>query len=285
MDQSGIKVVSERRKVLIAVPTLTCRISAPLGLWITSLMLRSRSDSSLPLFAVHFEPSVIPVEYARNRLVGAFLRSDLDAILFVDDDMVPSSTAELMFQSKADMVAGRATGISDREGSPKLLITAFIGQDDEGQAMRPKDLRSAQFIDGAGTGCLLVSRKVLEDRRMWGPLTYTDIKGREKTLEGPDSPDFAPPIFMPQRKPNGQWIRGEDMDFTFRATALGYTLEWIPQALFGHYKQVDLLAVEEIMDRAYRGGVESFSEWVKAGNDSTPEAFYGQLLPKVIEKD
>lgn len=286
--QGGKVPESGRRKILLAVPCLDAFVSAPLALWIASLMLRSRIDPSFPLFAVHFEPSVQPVEFARNKLVGAFFQSGCDALLFVDDDMIPSESSALMFQSSADMVAGRATGFSMVGDLPKILIAAFQGETAEGHVKRPRDLHTRQLVDGAGTGCLLINKHVLEDRRLWGPEEYTDVMGVVQQLPTPGDPDYAPPIFSPARKPNGQWMRGEDIDFTYRATKLGYRLEWVPQAIFGHIKPVDLNAIEVIMDRSYQGAVHSFADWIGRGNSPSAEAFLhavaqGELMPPVEE--
>jgi hypothetical protein len=116
----------------------------------------------------------------------------------------------------------------------------------------PDDL--VQEIDAAGAACLLVRRRVLEDRRMWLPTAYATADGHARDLgDEMEDPEWAPPVFRCWRKPNGHIYRGEDIDFVWRARQLGYTARVHLGAVFGHVKRIDLNQVGELWARQIEG--------------------------------
>lgn len=203
-----------------------------------------------------FVPYITPVECARNALVKMFLETDCEYLWFVDADVYPDSTGLMMLDAldKADIITGRVTvwmPIPDQGGWYVQPTAATKIEGNKKYCLH--DLGSGPIrydIGGAGTGCLLIARKVLEDRRMWQPTKYVDNDGTEKEL-GADEP---PPIFTTLYKPNGKRVLGEDYAFTSKAKELGYTVAYVPYAHWHHAKAVSLLDVEKFAQRSYENG-------------------------------
>src|SRR3990167_1091307 len=80
-------------------------------------------------------------------------------------------------------------------------------------------------VDASGTGGLWISKKVIDDKRMW------------LTPEGD--------VFQTLNAPDGQVTKSEDLDFTHRATMLGYTLKANLGVKWAHYKRIDLRSMED----------------------------------------
>jgi hypothetical protein len=203
-----------------------------------------------------FVAHVSPIEGARNVLVRNFLNSDCDHLLFVDADVYPAETGLMILDAidKADIITGRVTiwmPTKDKEGWVVQPTAATKIENDYKHVIYDVGKGPIRYdIGGAGTGCLLVSRKVLEDRRMWGSLTYTSGDGTVKTI----TDDEPPPVFRTTYRPNGQRILGEDYHFTSTAKSLGYTLAYVPYAYWHHVKPVSLLEVEKYGNMSYENG-------------------------------
>lgn len=190
---------------------------------------------------------VSPVEYARNRLVAGFLKTPCDWIWFIDADMVPMDNAFRVFEIAEDYdIIGARGWIANLVGEKAFLklnasvknphdhmFTNITWDDAKGEVR--------DDVDTMGTGCLLVRRKVIEDRRLWLPGEYQDGDGNPCDLMAEEGQDgWAPPIFRTLYKPNGAVVRSEDFDFVWRAKNLGYRLACHLGAGFGHIKTVNL---------------------------------------------
>jgi hypothetical protein len=203
-----------------------------------------------------FVSGVSPIEGARNVLVKFFLRSDADYLLFIDSDVYPSETGLMMLDAipKADIVTGRVTiwmPTPDKQGWLIQPTAATKIESDKKHIIYDVGTGDIRYdIGAAGTGCLLISRKVLEDRRMWGEMTWVDGDGKTRPLEDED----PPPVFRGTYKPNGQRILGEDYFFTSLAKKLGYTIAYVPYAHWHHAKTVSLLDVEKYANASYTNG-------------------------------
>lgn len=166
-----------------------------------------------------------PVEYARNLAVHEFMKvteGHKNARLwFIDNDMVPPADYEKQLQIDADMGAGRVYGVMGHQLFG--CIQRYIDGELRHLAIDDKANNTVQ-VDASGTGGLWISRKVFEDERMW----ITDEKDVFRTLH----------------YPNGMVKRSEDLDFTHRATQLGYTLKANLGVKWAHYKNIDLRSLE-----------------------------------------
>lgn len=198
----------------------------------------------------HVEEPTEPVEYARNVIAGKFLRSDCDALLMIDQDQRPQSSAVRLLDHPADITAGltfMARNIGDGSSRRRGLVIPAMRMRPDGGPLGaiPHDLVGQQDVDTVGFGAVLIKRRVLEDQRLWLPREYADpYTGETRTLDADD----APPIFRTVRKPNGKTHSGEDFDFCLRARALGYSIAVQMDARFGHVKATDLLTIADMGD-------------------------------------
>ena len=196
-----------------------------------------------------------PVEYARNLLVRDFLKTDAQYLWFIDADMIPTSSTTAIFEVDADMVCGRAHAFQDYPGGKTgVKISAHTkekGSDLFLNILPKDDDLIVQDVEACGTASLLIKRHVLEDPRMHLPTAYVDGDGVAKDInDEKDKESWAPAVFRTLYKPNGMLIRGEDIDFTYRATQLGYSLKIHLGAEIGHYKKMDVDSVERAARQA-----------------------------------
>lgn len=205
-----------------------------------------------------------PVEYARNIMCGQFLRSECDKLWFIDEDMLPESSVVRLLHSDADIIAARMYKFD--HPNPEAGKTVGLGlcammkaKNGLYQPVLPSLGDPAiQDCDAVGTGCTVIARRVLEDRRMWSDNIYTKADGvTEDGNVDPGRGDYAPYIFRFRRAPNGMGIMGEDIDFCERAKALGYSIKVDLNAGCGHFKPIDIdqagYLAQETLKRAVSG--------------------------------
>jgi hypothetical protein len=248
-------------KIFLAVPAMTGTVHVGIMDFLAKVRggLFKYKDRVIELEA-GFVAHVSPVEAARNALVWNFLSTDCEWLFFVDADCYPAETGLMIFDAldKADIIAGRVTiwmpiRGDDGEVSGWHLQPTAASRVEAGAKYLIHDVGGGEIkydIGGAGTGCLLIHRRVLEDRRMWGSTDYIDSDGEHKQL-GETEP---PPIFRTTYRPNGRRIVGEDYLFTSTAKALGYKLAYVPYAHWHHSKAISLLDVERYSNKCYENG-------------------------------
>jgi len=256
--------VRKRQKVMVAIPTMTNRVTIQVLGLLDALRVASRDDDSG--FEVHFqlEHGRSPVEFARNLLCGGFLRSDCDKLFFIDEDMLPEASVARLLHSDADIISARMYKFdhqNPKEGKTVGLGLCAMTRKSNGM-YQPKTPElgepAVQDCDAVGTACTVITRRVLEDRRMWFDNIYTTVDG--ETIDGnelrPDK-EFAPAIFRYQRAASGAGIMGEDVDFCERAKALGYSIAVDINAICGHFKPINIdeagYLAQETLKRAVAG--------------------------------
>ena len=111
------------------------------------------------------------IDKARNHIAMECLRGEFDYLFFVDDDNpIPPETLEMFIQDDKDVVIAP---IPARNPQPdgKHALCAFYAEEiktSKGKIniyFNIEDFRDEgplHKIDGAGTGCMLIKRKVLE---------------------------------------------------------------------------------------------------------------------------
>jgi len=228
--------------------------------------LRQASKDPDAAFDVHFliEVAKSPVEYARNVLVGAFLKSDCDKLWFIDEDMLPDSSVARLLHSDADITCARMYKFdhpNPAEGKEVGLGLCAMTKIETNlyRPLAPSLGDTAiQECDAVGTACTIINRRVLEDRRLWTDNIYTTVDG--KTIDGnvpDDAREYAPAVFRYPRGPNGVGIMGEDIDFCVRAKALGYSIKVDLNAVCGHWKSIDIdqagFLAQKTVERVMRG--------------------------------
>ena len=257
-------VKRKKEKIHIAVPVTDNVMGLAVSVFLAQLDRLSMSPAIPYAFSWHVIHGKKPVEYARNILVGNFLKNtDASRLWFIDTDMEPPENALDMLKADGDIVAPITFAFN--HATPKLsagLKLCMFRYDLKGdktfQSIIPEDPRIRYCeMDGAGTAAMIIKREVLEDRRMWLDGGYTKLTGEYvDCATHEDDADFAPPIFRNIYKPNGAIMRGEDLDFCLRARELGYKLTGDLGVHFGHIKQVNLREVANfVKDIAYRAQV------------------------------
>lgn len=196
-----------------------------------------------------------PVEWARNCLVGSAIKCNADWLWFIDNDMVPPPNAFAQLQAKGDIIAGTALGFdhaNESKGTPtrlKLCLFDHHPTEETFQTIIPQQGEVEREIDAAGTATMLIRRKVFTDERLWGDTKYTDLYGKEKDIKDEyEEEEWGPPLFRFIRKCNGQGLRGEDLDFCWRAKQLGYRVVGTPGIRWGHQKHVNLDSVLDLVN-------------------------------------
>lgn len=251
-------------KVMVAIPTMTNRITIQIAALLDALRVSSFDTDAA--FGMQFciEMGRAPVEFARNLLCGYFLRSDCDKLWFIDEDMLPESSVVRLLYSDADVISARMykfdhpnpekkTQVGLGLCAMKRLETGFY------RPLMPElGDPAVQECDAVGTACTVVSRRVLEDRRLWSPNVYRTVDG--DMIDGNEmkpTGEYAPNIFQYPRAPNGAGIMGEDIDFCERVKALGYSIAVDMNAVCGHWKHIDIdqagFLAQETLKRAVAG--------------------------------
>ena len=177
----------------------------------------------------------------RNQIVSTFLaQSRAEWLLMLDADEVLSVPAFDALCDAADVderpiVAGLYFGAFDMgEAYPTPMPMVFARDAETGGYQPIHDLPANEVIriDAAGTGCLLIHRRVLEAMRE-----------HHTADEGPDYCWFIDgPV-------NGQWV-GEDVAFCMRAAMRGFPLHAATAATLPHRKRYWLTAGHHALHRS-----------------------------------
>lgn len=162
------------------------------------------------------------ISYVRNTLIEA--SDGFDAIAFIDDDQIPDEAwlQELLrVQSEyhADIVAGPVLPIFEDSAPDWIKVGKFFE--------RPR-YETGTLIESAGTGNLLITRRVIEAMK---------------------------PCFSPKFALSG----GEDTEFILRALNMGFKVVWADGAVTREYVPQSRCSARWLRRRAY----SSQSNWVR----------------------
>jgi hypothetical protein len=247
-----------KQKTLVILVVLTQEQHMKNGImeFILHCLMRNADPNDKYEFSYIVVDNHRPVEYARNVAVREFRKATQgrdDALLWwIDADMVPPQNYRDQLHLEADMGAGRAYGINGGQ-----LFTCVERYSDGGLrhlAMTP-EASGVIEADASGTGGLWMHKRVIEDKRLW-----LDEEGS---------------LFRVLRTSTGKTELSEDLDFTHRATKLGYKLRANIQVKWSHYKEVDLLSLEggvaskQMEDDLARG--RALREQAEKGSPFSPE--------------
>jgi hypothetical protein len=228
------------KKEHILVCLLTYRDSVNVSfLWWIDQLRNLNSDEKHPrTYEIMYVPGLRPVSFARNVAATNFLNHPTaDRLWFIDDDLVPTENSLKIFDSNADIVSGLYWLLLMKDGNPNLSTAIYTKSGAAFEQINPKNRLIGQDIvniDAAGTGTLLIKRKVLEDKRMLNSMEYLSAEGYPTQL----SNEEAIPLFKTLYKANGSEERSEDIDFVWRAKQLGFSCEAVLDARFFHKKEV-----------------------------------------------
>jgi hypothetical protein len=228
----------KKEHIVVCLLTYADKVNVSFIWWIDQLRSLNGDEKHPRTYEVMYVPGLRPVSFARNVAITNFLtQTNGDKLWFIDDDLVPTENSIKIFDSKADIVSGLYWLLLMKEGVPTLSTAIYKKIKGGFDQINPKERLIGQHIipiDSAGTGTLLISRKVLEDQKMMNSKKYISAEGDEVEL----TKDEALPIFRTLNKSNGAEERSEDIDFVWRAKQLGYKCECVLDARFYHKKEV-----------------------------------------------
>lgn len=212
-----------KRHVFVAIPFVGHWIAAGIARFAESCGFQNALNRDVRFTLKPLTGSTVishPVEFMRNRLVKMALDDKtVTDLWFIDSDTMPSPNAMTLLDVEADIVAGVYKIPNSHDGYVWSAYEAKPGSPDKFRYIN--DLPREPFeAGGAGTGAMIIKRRVLEDPRL----------------------PFAPPeegtpcLFRTTRRASGEMIGTDDLDFCGRARALGYRLIVDPRVKFGHVK-------------------------------------------------
>ena len=233
----------KREKILIALLTFHDSVNVSFLWWADNIRKLNDDPDHPRTYEVMYVPGLRPVAYARNVAITNFLNDKTaDKLWFIDDDLVPTETSLNIFNSNADIVSGLYYLLLMEDSRPTISTAIYQKDTNESNPkgftqVDPKKYKGGSPIipiDAAGTGTLLISRKVAEDYRMMLSKEYMSSEGKLVQLGEGD----ALPIFRTLAKANGSEERSEDIDFVWRAKSLGYSVEAVLDCRFLHKKEM-----------------------------------------------
>jgi hypothetical protein len=233
--------------LFVGVPSFGGKMSVELHRWLTALEVCGAMGQAPFTVSMGIVTGVSPVQYARNVLLRIALETPAARIVLIDDDMLPDSTTMSVIMSDADICVPRMyrfrhngpDAFSAAEGRPPEIAACATYVKDLGNGTSERsdivpryDATGAVAVDACGTGFMMIKRCVLDDPRM---------------RVGLDDADGTPAIFRMVQSETGKITDWEDVDFSLRASRLGYTVVADFGAHCGHRKAINLDAVAELM--------------------------------------
>lgn len=227
-----------KQRIMIALLTYRDSVNVSFLSWIDRLNRLNADPEHQRTYEVIYVPGRRPVAYARNVAMARFAKSGADKLWFIDDDLVPTDSSLRIFESSADIVSGLYYLLFVKGGgAPSIEPCVYYKKTGGFSAIDVRNRMIGQDIipiDAAGTGSLLIDRKVLMDDRMLLPLEYESADGGRSFHEGNESI----PYFRTKYRSDASEERSEDIDFVWRAKQLGYRCECVLDARFWHKKEV-----------------------------------------------
>lgn len=216
-----------------------------------------------------------PAVLAHNCLADLFYNNPSlgDWLWIWADDMRPLPTSTRLLEAieaGADLATLMVYIWSHKDGAP--LLTAGIEKTDHEYEMWNLPRNWSMYpIEASGTGGLLINRRVFEHPEM---------------LLAPATDEHPVTFFRDEYLPCGMRDHGHDLDFTRRATKLGFTLLAHPEAWAGHLKRLDLyevaLYVERFATEAMRAKAK---EWVAKLSENPLTSDFVSALEGLIRDD
>lgn len=226
-----------KETVLIALLTYSDSVNVSFLWWIDNIRALNSDPDHPRIYEIAYIPGYRPVAFARNVAVTQFLQHPTASKLwFIDDDLVPTDESLKIFDSSADIVSGLYYLLLMENGTPKVSSAIYTKAKEGFEQINMKNKLVGQNIvpiDAAGTGTLLIDKKIFLDDKMKLPTEYISAEGEQVKLD-----DSEPlPYFRTLFKANGCEERSEDIDFVWRAKQAGYRCEAVLDAKFLHKKE------------------------------------------------
>lgn len=183
-------------------------------------------------------------DFAREAMVDEFLKTDCDVLWFIDSDVVPPVScldAYIKAYEEWDCAAMPYPVFINAPGetAPQVVYTIYKGRGSKGYAMAQLPLAGIDYVDGAGTGAMLIKRHVLEKIEAPRFEFKYDEKTRRMTI-------------------------GEDLGFCIKVNQLGYHFFIDYSAVCSHHKTINLLDAGDYAREYAKRSVETYAESIKS---------------------
>ena len=250
--KSNLLKVPGRTHVMIAIPCVKASITIKIATLLCDCICEGIKPGGKFIYSFKFVNDYHPTEYARNVLCRHFLDSDAEYLWFIDSDTMPSDDSlKLMDAVGADIFAG-VYPIGRQDKGNRVLAVDWgmykkVENSDYGHVSLPLEAYQKDEIidvDAAATGCMVISRKVIEHF----------AKDAEKDEDG------TPAIFKWPKKCTGKSATSDDFDFCMRAKEVGFNIKVHTGVRWGHLKLKDLQDVYEQLKSAWKAGYEESME-------------------------
>ncbi len=268
-------MIRGKKHIMLCIPAVGTTVSTAVASFTTKVISESMKRGCPYRFSVSYLVDVKPTEYARNILVTqALKRKDVDAIWFIDSDMVPSSNSLELLNVNADIAVGMAPIFSSRtlnKPSFSYNVYKYVPNEDglDFMPVLPSKNMKIMNIDGAGCACMLIQRHVLENKKLW--LEPKKVKG-------------VIPLFRWPRSITGESMGTDDLDFCRRIRPFKYTIKCDPRIVWGHLKSLDLEWMIRKLAYTYKSTKEQKTSPLTI-NDHNKKALKSRKDPlKVVEQ-
>lgn len=162
-----------------------------------------------------------PVDVNRNKIVNYFLdETEHDNLVMIDSDIIPPENILDILEYDHDVIA--PIMFSTKDGVPYPVATDYGA--DGNYRMYAGELEEVTKVEGVGTGCVAISREVLE------------------ALE--------PPYFEFTKDEDGTLNTGEDFNFCVAVNKAGFDVEIAKDYVCGHSTEVNLEDMMRVMSLA-----------------------------------
>jgi hypothetical protein len=248
--------IGKVEKILIATATMDKMVSSGLASLFAAVHEQNHREDRRYEFSTLILENIQGYALMRNMASKAFLDSDMDRLWFWDNDVVPADNALDMLDVDADICAAVVPFVHCTSGAYMKVEDL-----DDLSSMSAEYGSTGSLLDVTcvGTACTWIKRRVLEDPGMYYSRDFVRPDGRKDRLND----DEAPCIFQYHYLPNGGTNMGEDFDFTYRASKLGYRVRYDGRVVCDHVKQMALL---EVIERARLQWEEATASMSKVAN-------------------
>jgi hypothetical protein len=204
------------KKILIGMPCQSGVVPVPT---VQSLLMLHK-----PLACAFSVVERQRVDKARNHMAMECLSGNFDYLFFVDDDNpIPPNTLEMFLEDDKDIVVAPILSRNPVPPDMKHPLCAFYAEDAKTKKgnipiyipiKKFREKGSLHKVDAAGTGCMLIKRKVLE---------VLNKKHQDLIFEFGDT--RFPPVEFKGKKIDRRTM-SEDAEFCERATKAGFEI-WL----------------------------------------------------------
>lgn len=208
------------RKLMICIPAYDGKLNIDSAFALSNLAVKVQ-PLGVTLYLTHLSGCSL-ITKARNTLVGDFLASDADTLLFVDADVVINADAVLRLLALSldkDITAG----IYPRRGMDRKFFLDFYLDDQDAFEFDANGLMRVKRI---ATGFMMIQRHVFE----------TMIKKHPEWAYENDTKTRTDHSIFDLGIVNGQYF-GEDYMFCDRAAQDGFTVHLDPSISLPHVGQ------------------------------------------------